>query len=253
MTNKINKVAWVTGASSGIGEAICYELSNKGYDLILTSRNIEKLKKVAKKLKTNSFIAKADVSNSLEVKTASETFLKKFDKIDLCILNAGIYESVDAKKINSKIFLDHIMINYMGVVNCLENIIPDMIKKKSGKILIISSAAGIRGLPKAAAYGPSKSAINNLAQSIRFDLEPKGIIIKVINLWFVLTKISPIDEHQLPGVISPEIAAQKIIKNIDSKKFEIVIPNFFMQRLLILSKFIPEEWAFKIIKRFTGY
>ena len=253
MKNKINKVAWVTGASSGIGEALCYELSNKGYDIVLTSRNIANLKKVSQKIKTKSFIAQADVSNAKEVKKAAKLFIKHFGKIDLCILNAGTYKSVDAKKIDSKIFLDHMMINYLGVVNCLENIIPNMIAKKMGKILIISSAAGIRGLPKAAAYGPSKSAINNLAQSIRFDLEPKGIIIKIINLWFVLTKISPIDEHQLPGVISTKIAAEKIVKNIDSKKFEIVIPNFFMQRLLILSKFIPEEWAFKIIKKFTGY
>ena len=248
-----NKVAWITGASSGIGEELCYELSKKGYKIILTSRDLKKLKEVSRKIKTQSTIAKADVSNKEEIKSISKQFLTKYNKIDLCILNAGTYRSVDAKKIDSNIFLEHMLVNYMGVVNCLENIVPNMIKKNNGKILIVSSAAGIRGLPKASAYGPTKSALNNLAQSIRFDLEPKGIDVKIINLWFVLTKISPINEHNLPGVISASTAAKKIVENINSKKFEIVIPGYFMQRCLILSKFFPENWVFKIIKKFTGY
>ena len=76
MKNKINKVAWVTGASSGIGEALCYELSNKGYDIVLTSRNIANLKKVSQKIKTKSFIAQADVSNAKEVKKVTKLFIK---------------------------------------------------------------------------------------------------------------------------------------------------------------------------------
>ena len=246
-------VAWITGASSGIGKELAKQLSSKGWRLALTSRNLKNLKLVAEELSEESLILSADVSNKEEIKLAYEKIINKFNKIDLCILNAGIYNSVDALKLDSSIFKKHMDVNYMGVVHCLELIIPHFLKNKIGHISIISSPTGWRGLPLASAYGPSKAALNNLAQSLRYQLEPKGIKIQIISPGFVSTNATPINEHKLPGIISSTLAAKKIIKALSSSSFETIVPNYYLLWLLYILKFLPENLSYKLIKWKTGY
>ena len=250
---KSKRVAWITGASSGIGRELSKQLSSKGWKLALTARNIENLKSLADEMSDDTLIVPADVSNKNEIQTAYKEIIKKFKKIDLCILNAGIYNSVDALNIDSNVFKKHMDINYMGVVYPLEFLIPHFLKNKMGHISIISSPTGWRGLPLASAYGPSKAALINLAQSLRYQLEPNGIKIQIISPGFVLTNATPVNEHKLPGIISSELAAKKIIKALNSGSFETIVPNYYLLWLMYFLKFLPENIAYKIIKWKTGY
>ena len=171
----------------------------------------------------------------------------------MAILNAGIYKSVSYKNFNSKIFKDHIEINYMGVVNSLEKIIPKMIQQGYGHIAILTSPTGWRGLPKAAAYGPTKSALKNLAESLKFELEPLGIKIQLFCPGFVETEATPVGEHSLPGIISARKAANLIFNSLKSNYFEVFIPNNFVIWSLYILKFLPENLAHRLIKWRTGY
>ena len=136
---KNKRVAWITGASSGIGRELSKQLSSKGWKLALTARNLENLKLIADEMSNDTLIVPADVSNKNEIQIAYKEIIKKFKKIDLCILNAGIYNSVDALNIDSNVFKKHMDINYMGVVYPLEFLIPHFLKNKMGHISIISS------------------------------------------------------------------------------------------------------------------
>ena len=120
--------------------------------------------------------------NSFKYFSCDVQDLKKLKKIakevetpDLLLLNAGIYSPVNASEINLDLYKKHLNINYLGVLNSYEAFLPSLIKKQNGHIIIMSSLSGWIGLPKAAAYGPTKAALRSFAQSARYDLNPKGI------------------------------------------------------------------------------
>ena len=247
------KLVWITGASSGIGKELCYKFSQENWDIALTARRKDKLLKITKEIGSNNTICLANVADKSEVEQAFNKLLKSHNKIDLAILTAGIYKSISYKNFNSKIFKDHIEINYMGVVNSLEKIIPKMIQQGYGHIAILTSPTGWRGLPKAAAYGPTKSALKNLAESLKFELEPLGIKIQLFCPGFVETEATPVGEHSLPGIISARKAANLIFNSLKSNYFEVFIPNNFVIWSLYILKFLPEKLAHRLIKWRTGY
>ena len=253
MIQKDNKIVWITGASSGIGEELCYKFSMENWKVILTARRKEKLSKICNLIGNDSIVSPANISKKAEVKKAFNYFFKLTNKIDLAILNAGIYKSVNCENFNSDIFQEHMDINYMGVVHSLEQIIPKMKSQKFGHIVIITSPTGWRGLPKAAAYGPTKSALKNLAQSLRIELEPFGIKVQLFCPSFVSTEATPTGEHSLPGIISAKKAAHLIFKSLKTSSFEVFIPNNVLIWSLYLLKFLPENLSHKLIKWRTGY
>ena len=253
MKNINRKLVWITGASSGIGKELCYKFSEEGWNIALTARRKSELEKISKMLKNKNLVCSADVKSKSEVKLAFEELFSTFKKIDLAILNAGVYQSVDCKKIDSEIFKHHMEVNYLGVIHSLEQIIPKMISQRRGHIIIITSPTGWRGLPKAAAYGPTKSALKNLAQSLRYDLETLGIKVQLFCPSFVETESTPKGEHSLPGIISSNKAANLIYNSLNSNSFENFIPNNYLIWVLYLLKFLPENLSYKLIKWRTGY
>jgi len=252
MKNK-SKLVWITGASSGIGKELCYKFSKENWKIAFTARRKEKLLEIKDLMGQDDFVAPANVINKIEVKTAFDDFFKISKKIDLAILNAGIYRSVSCEDLNSDDFKEHMEINYMGVVNSLEQVIPKMKSQNYGHIAIITSPTGWRGLPKAAAYGPTKSALKNLAQTLRIELEPYGIKVQLFCPAFVKTESTPVGEHALPGIITAKKAADLIYSSLGSNYFEVFIPNNFLIWSLYLLKFLPENLAHKLIKWKTGY
>ena len=252
MDNK-SKLVWITGASSGIGEELCYKFSNKNWKLAITARRKDRLLEIHNLIGKDNYVVPANVINKGEVKTAFNNFYKISKRIDLAILNAGIYRSVSCENLNSDDFKDHMDINYMGVVNSLEQIIPKMKSQNFGHIAIITSPTGWRGLPRAAAYGPTKSALKNLAQTLRIELEPYGIKVQLFCPAFVKTESTPEGEHSLPGIITAKKAADLIYNSLESNSFEVFIPNNFLIWTLYLLKFLPENVAHKLVKWKTGY
>ena len=116
-------------------------------------------------------------------------------------MNAGIYNPIDSSESNLEIYKEHINVNLLGVINCYEAFLPKMLEEGDGKIIIMSSISGWIGLPKAAAYGPTKAALRSFAQSIRYDLKPKGISVQVCSPGFVETSATSVNDFYMPGLL----------------------------------------------------
>ena len=227
---------------------------NKDNSLFNRSKEISlALEKINKQTGNQNLVCQADVSLKSDIKKAFKILEKEYENIDLAILNAGMYSSISINNFDSNVFQKHMEINYMGVINSLEQIIPKMISQKSGHIAIITSPTGWRGLPKAAAYGPTKSALKNLAESLRYELDAYGIKVQLFCPGFVSTEATPVGEHSLPGIITAEKAASLIYNSLSSKKFEVFIPNNILIWGLYLLKFLPDSLAHRLIKWKTGY
>ena len=194
----------------------------------------------------------ADVTSSDQITSSCRQANVAHGPIDVAILNAGMYAPVDAStSLDPSVFAAHMAVNYQGVVNVLAVVIPQMVARGQGHIVIVASVAGWVGLPKAAAYGPTKAALIALAESLWFDLAPKRIKVQVVCPGFVETESSSVNEFTMPGLITSENAASKLISGLASSKFEITFPKGFT-RLFRLLKFLPYQLYFYLIKSRIG-
>ena len=251
LKHNLKKTAVITGASEGIGAALANELLQNNYKVIAVSRNFKKLSKLKSfnsKYKNNLEVFSADVTNSSQLLSVA----KNIGPPDLLILNAGIYEPVTIENFSVETFIKQSEINYLGVVKSFDAFIKKMLLSRSGTVLIMSSIAGWIGLPKASAYAPTKSALRSFAQSIRYDLAKYNIIVKLCSPGFVNTKAVKVNDFKMPGLIEPNVAAKIILRNINSKKFEITFPWLFSALMKFLT-YLPDNLSFKLIKYVTLY
>ena len=242
-------IAIITGASEGIGAALTKLLIKHNWKVIGLSRNLEKLK-----LMQNSLLQKkkylkiyaCDVQDFSKLKSIA----KKSSPADLLFLNAGIYNPIDASQNNIEDYKQHLNINYLGVINSYEAFLPKMISTKNGHIIIMSSISGWIGLPKAAAYGPTKAALRSFAQSIRYDLTSKGIKVQVCSPGFVETPATSKNDFYMPGLMKVDVAAKIIYNQMKSNKFEFSFPLNFSIFMKIFSM-LPDKLTSLLIKKFV--
>jgi short-subunit dehydrogenase len=173
-------------------------------------------------------------------------------QIDMAVLNAGIYQPVNAAAFELSVYHQHMAVNYTGILNCLDGLIPEMVARKSGHIAFMASVAGYRGLPRSAAYGPTKAAVQNLAESIYFDLAPLGIKIQLINPGFVETEATAVNDFIMPDLISSEVAAKQLFEGLCSDQFEIAFPKRFVRKMKWL-RLLPANSYLKLIAKLTGH
>ena len=246
--NKKQKTAVITGASEGIGAAFAKLLIKKGWRVIGISRSSKKLNSISKNISSNNQSFKyfsCDVQDFEKLKAIA----KEIKSPDLLFLNAGIYSPVNASKINLDVYKKHLNINYLGVLNSYEAFLPGFISKQNGHIIIMSSVSGWIGLPKAAAYGPTKAALRSFAQSIRYDLNTKGIKVQLCSPGFVDTPATSINDFYMPGLMNVNEAANLIFKYMHSRKFEFSFPFAFSFFMKIFS-FLPDKISSYLIKKF---
>jgi len=137
----------------------------------------------------------------------------------------------------------------MGVVNVLAKIVPDMIRRESGQIAIVSSVAGYRGLPQAAAYGPTKAALINLAESLHPELAEKGVTLSIINPGFVDTPMTAVNDFPMPFLMPVDEAAQRLLRGLERKSYEITFPRRFTWMLKAL-RLLPNAVFFWVVRTF---
>ena len=241
------KIAFVTGVSDGIGAAFTKILLQNGWEVIGISRNEQKLNSFKKSINSISNVFKSykcDVQNIEKLKKIAN----ENNAVTLLFLNAGIYNPIDSSKSNLEIYKEHINVNLLGVINCYEAFLPKMLEEGDGKIIIMSSISGWIGLPKAAAYGPTKAALRSFAQSIRYDLKPKGISVQVCSPGFVETSATSVNDFYMPGLMKVENAAKLIFKNMFKKKFEFSFPFIFSLLMRILSV-LPDKLSSFLIRK----
>ena len=227
-----NNVVLITGASSGIGKEAAIEFAKLGANIVLVARRKEKLEKVSNKLKEfhiSTLICQCDISKKDQVKEMSKIVLEKFDSIDILVNNAGfaIYGAVSDLTIDE--IESQMKTNYFGMIYCIKNFLPSMLKKKSGHIVNVASVAASFGLPGIASYCASKFAMLGFSEGLKHELKDTGVGITVVSPIMVRTdffdhpsfekmpKYSPIS-------LSSKTVAKTILKAANSPRLEIIVP-----------------------------
>jgi NADP-dependent 3-hydroxy acid dehydrogenase YdfG len=242
---------FITGASSGIGAALAKKCLAAGNSVTAVARRADRLAALGEG--HDGFHAAAcDVTDAAALAKSIRKSIAKLGGIDCAILNAGMYEPQDSTAIDPSIYAHHMDVNYMGVVNALPSIVDNMLESGRGQLAIVSSVAGWRGLPRAAAYGPTKAALISLAESMTFDLAPRGIDIKVICPGFVDTESTAVNDYEMPHLISAETAADEILAGLKTDRFLIKFPRKFARSMNML-RWLPDRTYFRLVGARTGF
>ena len=218
------KIAWITGASTGIGRALALKLAEAGYVIAASARSASKLEEL-RAMNTNIHCFALDVTDKQEVRAISDAIIEKLGRIDLAVLNAGTYIKDNINNFNSEILRTNFDLNFLATIDCLDAVTIAMLRQNSGQIAIVSSVSGWVGLPYASAYGASKAALNNFAASLQPEMSKNNIDLKLICPGFVETPLTAKNDFEMPFIISAERAADEIIKGLNSKRFMIAFPK----------------------------
>ena len=217
-----DKVVFLTGASSGIGEALAIEMARRGAILGLLARREELLKTLAEKCETvggKARIFACDVVDAEAVQRSADALRAEFGRVDILIANAGIGgNNKETQEIQPEFVKKVIDINLMGAVNSVYSVLPQMLERKSGQLVAVSSLAGVRGLPKSAAYSASKGAMTNLFESIRLDVQERGVAVTIIQPGFIKTPLTAGRKNKMPFLMELEDAVPLFLDAIEKQK-----------------------------------
>lgn len=239
------KIVWITGASSGIGKELALSYARDGITVAASARSAGKLAELAA-ASPNIRVYPLDVTDPEACGRAAETIARDLGPIDLAILNAGVFHPMTAKRYDAGLARTSNAINYVGVVNTLAPVMPVMIARGAGHIAIISSVAGYRGLPKGAAYAPTKAALISLAESLYADLKLKGVTMTVVNPGYVATPMTEPVTFPMPYIIPVDEAVAEIRKGLASGRFEVVFPSR-MKWLMKTLRVLPYAIYFRLM------
>lgn len=242
---------WIVGASSGIGAALALRLAAAGARVVVSARRRDRLEALVAKCGDAVISEVMDVTHAEDFHAARDRIFARWGGIDLVVLNAGTYRPLRAWELSPPVIRETLETNLVGVMNGVACLVSSFVKRGSGAIAIVGSVAGYGGLPKAAAYGPSKAALINFAEILYLDLAPRGVSVYLINPGFVDTPLTEKNDFHMPALISPDEAASAIIRGFARGRFEIHFPARFTCLMKVL-RWLPRRIYFAFIRRTTG-
>ncbi len=217
----------ITGASSGIGKELAKQFSKFSCTLHLVARRLYILTELKKDIETNNnriFIYKGDISDKQDVVSTFKQISSTADKIDLAILNAGVSHRSDIIRFDSDKAKNIFDTNVMGIIYCVEQLLPQMIKNKAGLIVGVSSLADSRGFSKSSVYCASKAAATRFLEGLRIELYEFGIKVLTVKPGFVKTAMTDKNNFKMPFLMDVNKAAKIIIEGIEKEKKIIQFP-----------------------------
>lgn len=229
-----NKTVWITGASSGIGEALAYELDKEGVNIILSARSVNKLNEIQKKLKSKTHVLPIDVSDHESISLKTKEAIAIYGTIDILINNAGISQRGFIEDNNLAIDKRLFDVNFFGNIGLTRALLPHLLERQTGNIVVISSIAGKLSTPGRSAYAATKHALLGWYDALRAEVKDRNIQVNVICPGYVKTNVSinaldsegeatnKMDDNQLNGMSSKQCAAE-IIQAIKKNKAEVLI------------------------------
>jgi short-subunit dehydrogenase len=244
-------IIWITGASAGIGRATAREYVDMGHTVFGSARSIHKLDSLASECIRDAGVFHsliADVTDPMAMQRAYDQIKKTAGIPDLVILNAGTFYPTPISEFSVQGHRDLMEVNYFGVLNGFELIMPDFVERHRGQIAIVSSLAGYRGLPPGSAYGASKAGLINFCETVQPELKRLGVDMRLINPGFVKTPLTDKNDFPMPFLITAEQAAGYIIEGLASSKFEIAFPKPFAFLMRVL-RLLPNALYLKITTR----
>jgi short-subunit dehydrogenase len=232
--------AIITGASSGIGEALARELARRGWDLALLARRADLLESLSRELKTKSIALPCDVTDANAVRDAVKQGEAALNgPFDLAIANAGVGVPSHASKFVLADAELMIRVNLLGMFNLFDAVIPSMIERKAGRFAGIASIAGLRGLPTSSVYSATKAAMHAFLEASRVELRQYGVGVTTVNPGFVITAMTDKNRFKMPFLMKVDDAARVIANGLERGKRVVEFP-LPMSLLMRFARFIPD-------------
>ncbi|MDA9150796.1 SDR family NAD(P)-dependent oxidoreductase [Candidatus Pelagibacter sp.] len=246
------KTIWITGGSTGIGKALAIKFASKGWNVAVSARREELLNELSNQYENISAFP-LDVTDKQKCAEVFDQIKKKYEDIDICFFSTGTWNPKKEKEIDVEQIEEVFKINFFGTVNTIKAVEQYFRDRKKGTITIVSSIAGYRGLPNSTGYGPSKSALNNLAESLYFDFKRFGVRVCLVSPGFIKTPMTDKNDFKMPFIKTTDYAANKIYDGLINKNvFEIHFPKSLTIILKILS-FLPSKLYFSLVGQMTKH
>ena len=241
MTQWQGKRYWLVGASDGLGAALALRLSRAGADVVLSARSEDKLNDLANSLPGKADVVTLDVSDNDSVVAAAKTV----GAVDGVVYLAGVYWPFGAKDWDAEQANAMADINFTGLMRVMGQVVPDMVARDAGHIVITSSLTGFRGLPGSIGYTASKAATMSLAECMYADLRKTGVQVQVVNPGFIKTQLTEKNDFKMPFLMTPEEASQEVFEHMNTDKFKKSFP-FAFSLVFRGSQFLPDWLYFRI-------
>jgi len=243
------KRAWIVGASSGIGRATASALHAQGAVVTVSARGADALQAFTAQ-HAGAIAVPCDVTDAASVKAAADAVLAAGTP-DLVLYCAGHYRAMRATEFDLAELQRHLDVNYVGALRLLDAVLPALRARRAGHVSLVGSVAGYRALPRSLAYGPTKAAMIQLAETLYMDLHDEGLGISIVNPGFVETPMTAQNRFRMPALISPEEAARAMLRGWARGRFEIHYPLRFTLMLKALALLPP--WLYvPLVRKGTG-
>lgn len=221
--NMRGKTYWLIGASEGLGRALAHELDELGVKLVLSARSEERLKSLSDDLSQQARVVPIDVTSSAAVKEA----IAQVGVPDGVVYLAGAYEPTKAQDWDADQVEMISDVNFMGAVRVFGRLMPDIVARGTGHLVVIGSLAGYRGLPGSIGYGASKAGLMHLAETMQADLWHTDIRVQLLNPGFIRTRLTDKNDFRMPFLLEPEEAGRIVCKLMQKPGFKYDFPYVF--------------------------
>jgi len=253
MVTPADGIAWVTGASSGIGREVAAQLAQAGWTVAISARRAEELASLAAAHPGKMIAVPLDITDRLAVDVAVARIIAEAGRpIARAVLNAGTYLRDTAPDFDVRKFKTQLDVNLLGTANCLAALMPAMLAAGKGQIGIVASLAGLAGLPGAVTYSATKAALLAMAQSLKFDFDKAGLNISIILPGFVKTPLTERNKFPMPLLMEVADAARAILAGLDKDRFLIAFPAGLAWPLRI-ARLLPAPVYFWLVARTTKW
>jgi short-subunit dehydrogenase len=232
---------WIVGASEGLGRAVAHKLSARGAEVILSARSTERLHDLAGELPGKARVVGLDVSDEASVDAA----FGEAGEIDGLVFLAGVYWPQRSEDWNAGQVTAMLDVNLTGCARVLGRVVPAMVERGAGHIVLTGSLSGFRGLPGAIGYGASKAGIMYLAEEMHGELASRGIDVQLVNPGFIKTRLTDKNDFKMPFIMEPEEAAGEVVDHMTGDSFEKSFP-FGFSLVFRLSQFLPDWLYYKL-------
>lgn len=234
---------WLVGASEGLGRALAHILSAAGAELVLSGRSTDRLQELADDLPGAARAVPFDVTDADAVQSAA----KAAGEIDGLVWLAGAYWPLRAEEWDTAAVTTMFDTNLTGAARVLGAVVPDMVARGAGHIVITGSLSGFRGLPGAIGYAASKAGLMNLAECLAIDLAGSGVRVQLANPGFIRTRLTARNDFSMPFLMEPEAAARHIFRHMHRKRFATSFPRAF-SLVFRLGRFLPDALWFRLMR-----
>lgn len=244
MRDFAGKRYWLVGASEGLGLALAERMSRAGAEVILSARSEEGLARAVARMPGTARAVAVDVGDTASVAAAAAAV----GEVDGVVFLAGVYWPMRAQDWDTAAVETMIDVNLTGAARVVGAVLPAMLARGAGHIVLTGSLSGFRGLPRAIGYGASKAGLVSLAESLRCDLAGSGVEVQLANPGFIRTRLTDKNAFNMPQIMEPEAAAVAMLDHMASGRFARSFPVPFAW-LFRLSNLMPDWLYFRIFSR----